>query len=99
MTSKYIETHHISNLAKYRQHQSHFYKSHAGKHFYGTENDIWAGFEPVGNSEKKNGGRLLATFEGVLFMFSGAKKKFDSCLKLSKVASDEGEKTKKHFKI
>jgi hypothetical protein len=28
------------------------YKSRAGRHFYGTENEIWAGF---GNTEKKWG--------------------------------------------
>ena len=31
------------------------YRSRAGRHFYGTENEIWAGFGPVGNTEKKNG--------------------------------------------
>ena len=30
------------------------YRSRAQRHFYGTENEIWAGFMPVGNSEKKN---------------------------------------------
>ena len=29
------------------------YRSHTGKHFYGTEYDIWAGFGLVGNTEKK----------------------------------------------
>ena len=27
-------------------------------HFYGTEYEIWAGFGPVGNTEKKKLGRL-----------------------------------------
>ena len=49
------------------------YRSHAGRHFYGTENEIWAGFGPVGNTEKKIGGQLWVTFEGGFFMFSGAK--------------------------
>ena len=31
------------------------YRSRAGRHFYGTENVIWAGFGPVGNTEKKIG--------------------------------------------
>ena len=30
------------------------YRSHAGRHFYGEEKDIWAGLGPVGNNEKKN---------------------------------------------
>ena len=42
------------------------------KKIYGTENEIWAGFGPVGNTEKK-WGRLRATFESVFFMFPGAK--------------------------
>ena len=52
------------------------YKSCAGRLFYGTENVIWAGFGPVGNTEK-NCGWLWAIFEGGFFMFSWAKK----CLK------------------
>ena len=27
----------------------------AGSHIYGTENEIWAGFGPVGTTEKKLG--------------------------------------------
>ena len=34
------------------------YRSRAGSHFYGTEYEIWADFGPVGNTEKKIGGRL-----------------------------------------
>jgi hypothetical protein len=34
------------------------YRSLAGRDFFGTENEIWASFEPVGNTEKKCGGRL-----------------------------------------
>ena len=45
------------------------YRNRTGRHFYGTENEIWAGFRPVGNTEKKIGGWLWATFEGVFFMF------------------------------
>ena len=29
------------------------YRSCAGRHFYGTENVFWAGFGPVGSTEKK----------------------------------------------
>ena len=31
------------------------YRSRGGRHFYGTENEIWASFGPVGNTEKKIG--------------------------------------------
>ena len=30
----------------------------SGRHFYGTENESWAGFGPVDNNEKKMGGQL-----------------------------------------
>ena len=46
-------------------------QSHAGRHFFGTENVIWAGFGPIGNTEKKSLGRLWATFQDGFFMFSG----------------------------
>ena len=38
------------------------YRSPAGRHFYGTENVIWAGFEPVGNTEKNNVGPIKSNF-------------------------------------
>ena len=34
------------------------YRCRAERHFYGTENVIWAGFGPIGNTEKKSLGRL-----------------------------------------
>ena len=34
------------------------YRINAGRHFYGTENEIWAGFGLVGNTEDKIGGRF-----------------------------------------
>ena len=58
-------------------HSKSLYKSRVGKHLYGTENEIWAGLGPVGNTEKKIGGQLWATFESLFLMFSGAKQKFD----------------------
>ena len=57
------------------------YRSRAGSNFYGTEIEIWAGFKPVGNTEKKKLGRLWATFEGGFFMFSRAKNIVASALK------------------
>ena len=38
----------------------------AGRHFYGTEYEIWADFGPVGNTEKKDG---LADYEQLLRRF------------------------------
>ena len=38
------------------------YRSHAGRHFNETENVIWAGFGPIGSTEKK----LEADYEEVL---------------------------------
>ena len=35
--------------------ENSIYRSRAGRHFYGTENDIWAGVGPVGNNEKNWG--------------------------------------------
>ena len=49
------------------------YRSRAGRHFYGTENEIWAGFGPVGDTEKKNWGPIMTNFWGGFFMFSWAK--------------------------
>ena len=42
--------------------------------FYGTGIEIWAGFGPIGSTEKKGLGLLRSTFEGGFFMLSGAKK-------------------------
>ena len=52
------------------------YKSCAGRHFYGRENVIWAGFGPVGNTEKKMLGQLWATFEAYFSCFHGQKTTF-----------------------
>ena len=35
--------------------------------FYGTTIEIWAGFGPIGSTEKKGLGQLRATFEGGFF--------------------------------
>ena len=55
---------------KRNRHPKSFYRSHAGRHFYKTENEILAGYGPVGYTEKKN----LANFEQLafswFFMFS-----------------------------
>ena len=52
--------------------QSHYIEVAQGEIF--MEQKMWAGFGPVGNTEKKSLGRLWATFEDGFFMFSGAKK-------------------------
>ena len=38
------------------------YRSRAGRHFFETENMIWAGFEPIGNTEKKMFGPIMSNF-------------------------------------
>ena len=38
------------------------YRSRAGRHFYGTENEIWAGIGTAGNTEKKMGGPIMSKF-------------------------------------
>ena len=43
------------------------YRTRAGRHLYWTKNVVWAGFGPIGNTEKKSLGRLWATFEDVFF--------------------------------
>ena len=49
------------------------YESCAGRHFYGTENEIWAGFGPVGSTEKE-WRTLMSNFEGGFFhVFRGKK--------------------------
>ena len=45
---------HGKDIGESRERQIHHMKV-AGRHFYGTENLIWAGFRPVGNTEKKIG--------------------------------------------
>jgi hypothetical protein len=44
--------------------QKSLYRSRSGRHFYGTENVIWAGFGPIGKSEKK----VWADYEQLLRM-------------------------------
>ena len=51
------------------------YRSHAGRHFYLTENMIWAGYWPVGKTEKN--GRIVSSFQLHFFILSWTKKKFD----------------------
>ena len=35
------------------------YRSRAGRHFYGTENEIWTGFGPIGLLKKKDWGPIM----------------------------------------
>ena len=43
----------IQKNVELRGQSKSLYRNSAGRHFYGTENEIWAGFGPVGNTEKK----------------------------------------------
>ena len=54
-----------------------------GEQFLWNKIEIWAGFGPVGNTEKKSLGRLRATFEAVVFKFSKTQSKIVN-LKLRK---------------
>ena len=58
------------------------YRSRAGRHFYGAEIEIWVGFGPVGNTEKKLGADYGQLLRVVFFMFSGAKKLFKFSFKV-----------------
>ena len=49
------------------------YRSRAGRHSYGTENEIWAGFELVGNTEK-NWANYEQLLKVVVSCFQGQKK-------------------------
>jgi hypothetical protein len=46
------------NFAENIIHTNSLCRSCAGRHFYGTENVIWASFGPIDNTEKKSLGRL-----------------------------------------
>ena len=45
----------------------------AGRYFYGTENEIWAGFGPVGNTEKKMGADYEQLLRAFFSCFHGQK--------------------------
>ena len=45
--------------------------------FYGTGIEIWAGFGPIGSTEKKGSGPIMSNFLGWFFhVFRGKKKLF-----------------------
>ena len=44
----------LSNLC-HVQYKKSLHRSRTGSNFYGTEIEIWAVFEPIGNAEKKFG--------------------------------------------
>ena len=52
-------------------HSKSLYRSRAGRHFYGTENEIWAGFGPVGNTEKKKWADYEQLLRAVFLYFHG----------------------------
>ena len=57
------------------------YRIRAGRQLYGTENDIWAGFGPVGNTEKKLGANYEQLLRVVFSCFQGQKMILDFVLK------------------
>ena len=73
-----------------------------GGDFYGTGIENWAGFGPVDSTEKRNLGRLCATFEAGFFMFSRAKnkKKIKHCsVCTKKLHKMKFKKEKKYLKV
>ena len=44
------------------QKQSHYIEVAQGNIFYGTENEIWADFEPVGSTEKNTFWPIISNF-------------------------------------
>jgi hypothetical protein len=45
------------------------YRSRAGRHFFGTENEIWAGFGPVANTKNKFGPIMEQLLRAVFLCF------------------------------
>ena len=56
--------------------KSLYYISRAVNNFYEREIEIWAGFGPVGGTEKNNWANYEQLLRAVFFMFSWAKKIF-----------------------
>ena len=54
------------------------YISRAMRNFYGTENEIWAGFGPVGNTEKKIGADYDHFLRVFFSCFQGQKNNLNS---------------------
>ena len=48
------------------------YISRVVSYFYGTEIQIWAGFGPIGNTEKRNWADYEQLLRSFFFMFPGA---------------------------
>ena len=68
-----------SSFKSLKHHKKSSYRSCAGSHFYGIDNEIWADFGPVGNTEKKIR-LIMSNFWGqFFFMFSWAKKMWRHC--------------------
>jgi len=49
------------------------YRSHVVSNLYETDIEIWAGFGPVGNTEKN--GLIMSNFRGRIFHVFGQKKR------------------------
>ena len=80
----------------------HFIQSHYIEVTYGTENEIWAGFGPVGNTEKKIGVDYKQLLSAFFSCFQRQNFVFYSFLKYCSVrakifAYNEDEKAKNKF--
>ena len=62
--------------------------------FYGTEIEIWAGFGPVGNTEKKIGADYEQLLRAVFSCFHGQKIGFKLFFKYPSVRSEKLHKMK-----
>ena len=60
---------------EYHPQAKSLYRSRAGRHFYGTENMIWAGFGLVGSTEKNNWADYGALLRAFFSCFVGKKNK------------------------
>jgi hypothetical protein len=49
------------------------YRSYEGRHFYGKENEIWAGFGLVGNTGKKIWADYEQLLRAVFYVFMAKK--------------------------
>ena len=75
------------------------YISRAVSNFYGTEIEIWAGFGPVGNTEKKNWANNEQLLRAVFSCFHGQIQSLKFFKKYPSVCTEKFHETPQFFKI
>ena len=75
------------------------YRSRARRHFYGTENVIWAGFGPIGSTENGPIFKLLLLLRAVFDAFISHFFKYCCTKKLSNVRKPEIFTLKTHIQL